>query len=742
MRILILGAIVFVSVIGTAWGQDVRIDERPAIYKPKTPPTRQEQDRRESLRKYVDGLLYEREDRYQDALKAFEDAARLDPKSPAAFKAQVPILAAMLRVSDALEACGKVVALDPGDYQIWYAQAKLLRRLGKYPEATAVLERAVKCEAAHDHPEAAQQIYFELGDLHEYASKFGPAADAYNKAAEILEHPDLIMKKGPFPREAILARAAETYEKISQLYRKEKQYDKALDALKKAQTRSPDRADRINYHLAELCDEKGALKEGMVFLDAFLRTQPLSLEPYELKLSFLRRLQQDGAILPWLEAVAERDKNNAGLQRLLAKEYASAKQLTKAEELYKKLADDAPNAEIYRGLFQIYKLEGAAGMARILVMLDKVIDKAAGDNGPPPLGAIQHGRAMVGALRADGELARPLVEIAFRRMDNANAELKIDTLRFLAELADKHRKNDEAERFYRRCLADKTASPANEAALYGGLLRALARAKKYEAIVAVCKQGTQTAKATNPLLFYSEMARAQAGLHLYDEALRTADLGKEKGPDRKLLFQIQRVRIQIMAERHAAAEKECLALLDVHKQPDDVLELRYLLSNVYSASKQHAKSEEQLQLILKIDPFNATANNDLGYQWADQGKNLEVAEDMIRKAIDLDRAQRHKSTSADADKDNAAYIDSLGWVLFRKGDLKGARAELEKAVALPDGDDDPVVWDHLADVLFRLGEKDKAAATWRKALTLFDGGNRPKDERYQEIQQKLRQTAP
>ena len=96
----------------------------------------------------------------------------------------------------------------------------------------------------------------------------------------------------------------------------------------------------------------------------------------------------------------------------------------------------------------------------------------------------------------------------------------------------------------------------------------------------------------------------------------------------------------------------------------------------------------------------------------------------------------------DSDLENAAYIDSLGWVLFRKGDLKGARAELEKAAKLPGGDDDPVVWDHLADVLFRLGEKDKAIAAWQKALALFDSRVRPKDERYKEIQQKMKQTAP
>src|SRR5439155_12404015 len=138
--------------------------------------------------------------------------------------------------------CNKVVALDPGDYSIWYVQTKLLKKLAKYPEAIDALENGLKSAALKDHPEAAQHLYFELGNLYESTDKFGPAADAFNKAAAILEHPDVIAEKGHFPREAILARAAETYEKIGQLYRKAKQYDAAIAALRKAQERAPDRA--------------------------------------------------------------------------------------------------------------------------------------------------------------------------------------------------------------------------------------------------------------------------------------------------------------------------------------------------------------------------------------------------------------------------------------------------------------------------------------------------------------------
>src|SRR5207253_164362 len=154
-----------------------------------------------------------------------------------------------------------------------------------------------------------------------------------------------------------------------------------------------------------------------------------------------------------------------------------------------------------------------------------------------------------------------------------------------------------------------------------------------------------------------------------------------------------RIRVLLQAEKYAKAEEECQALLKEHSGPGEAPDIRYLLSSVYSAAKQMAKAEEQLSLILKLDPDNATANNDLGYLWADQGKNLKEAEAMIRRALEEDRRQRKQNPRAD-DEDNAAYIDSLGWALFRLGKLDEARKELERARSLPDGED-PVIHDHL-----------------------------------------------
>jgi tetratricopeptide (TPR) repeat protein len=96
--------------------------------------------------------------------------------------------------------------------------------------------------------------------------------------------------------------------------------------------------------------------------------------------------------------------------------------------------------------------------------------------------------------------------------------------------------------------------------------------------------------------------------------------------------------------------------------------------------------------------------NDLGYLWADQGKNLPRALEMTQFAVE-------------ADPDNEAYHDSLGWALYRLGRYAEALESLKKASG---GEDtDGVILDHLGDCYQKLGQKAEALATWRKALEAF-----------------------
>ena len=148
-------------------------------------------------------------------------------------------------------------------------------------------------------------------------------------------------------------------------------------------------------------------------------------------------------------------------------------------------------------------------------------------------------------------------------------------------------------------------------------------------------------------------------------------------------------------------------------------DIRYILSGVYVDMDRLDKATEQLKALLAAEPDSPRYNNDLGYILADHNKDLVEAEKMIRKAIDEDRKKRKEKSGLglDDDKDNAAYLDSLGWVLFKQKKYPEAKKYLLEAIEDPDGQHIEIM-DHLGDVYMALGDKANAVATWKKAVLL------------------------
>ena len=399
------------------------------------------------------------------------------------------------------------------------------------------------------------------------------------------------------------------------------------------------------------------------------------------------------------------------------------------------MTNDSPSEDVYRAYFRFLRDQGPDGGSQMLRRFDEAVQLGA--KKPPEAGspkAAAQARAIIGVLREDAELGKAVLDAGYSALRTVGA-LDHETRQFLALIADKHGRLEQAERFYRLALRDGDIE--NEATLYLGLLRVLSKQHKYEEIVQECRLALKTSRNTRPFLFHSELARTLPRLGKLQEAEISADQAIQNAADSQRLYATHlKVRVLTMARQFEKAEAITKKLLEESLIPGDVQDIRYVLSGIYSAWKKMDKCEEQLQKILEFDPANATANNDLGYIWADQGKHLPEAEVMVRKAIELDREQR--KIGPNEDRDNAAYVDSLGWVLFRRGDVEGARRELERAVALPDGDD-AALWDHLADVYFRLERYNQALSAWERSVELYQKEHaRPQDERYRDVQRKLK----
>ncbi len=179
------------------------------------------------------------------------------------------------------------------------------------------------------------------------------------------------------------------------------------------------------------------------------------------------------------------------------------------------------------------------------------------------------------------------------------------------------------------------------------------------------------------------------------------------------------------------------------KDQQELLEdVRYSLSGVYIELKQIDKAAEQLKTLLEKHPDNTTYNNDLGYIWADHDMNLVEAEKLIRKAIDDDRKQRQKAdpdAKPGAIKDRGAYLDSLGWVLYKQKKYADAKVQLQEAVrqTIEEDEEESIeIYDHLGDVLLALNQKKEAVAAWKKGVEVA-GDSKRERKRKEEVEKKI-----
>jgi tetratricopeptide (TPR) repeat protein len=102
---------------------------------------------------------------------------------------------------------------------------------------------------------------------------------------------------------------------------------------------------------------------------------------------------------------------------------------------------------------------------------------------------------------------------------------------------------------------------------------------------------------------------------------------------------------------------------------------------------------------------------------------------MIRKALSV--------------QENQAYLDSLGWVLFKRGKAKDALEPLIKAAerskeqaAREGGNPDPTILEHLGDVYFHLHDLRKASESWEEAAKYGEKAV-PPERRLPEIRKKI-----
>jgi len=165
--------------------------------------------------------------------------------------------------------------------------------------------------------------------------------------------------------------------------------------------------------------------------------------------------------------------------------------------------------------------------------------------------------------------------------------------------------------------------------------------------------------------------------------------------------QVQLLVAESQLLRDANRNKEAFDLLDgALKRLPDQPDLLYDRALTAEKLDRFDVLESSLKRLIQLRPDYAHAYNALGYSFADRNIRLTEAKALIEKALEL----------APGD---FFIIDSMGWVLYRLGDLKGAAEQLRRAWR---GRPDAEIGAHLGEVLWQSGERDEARRVWQEAL--------------------------
>jgi tetratricopeptide (TPR) repeat protein len=182
-----------------------------------------------------------------------------------------------------------------------------------------------------------------------------------------------------------------------------------------------------------------------------------------------------------------------------------------------------------------------------------------------------------------------------------------------------------------------------------------------------------------------------------EKAQNHLKLLRKENPDRAVqyfLFEASFLREQNQDQAAFDLFTEALT-----QYPDNV-ELLYGRAMVSEPLNRLSILEQDLRQVLDKDPDNAQALNALGYTLTDRTDRHQEALILIKKAVEIS-------------PEDPFYLDSLGWVYYRLGNLGVAERYLRQAADIqPDAE----FLAHLGEVLWLLGRQSEAKQMWQQGL--------------------------
>ncbi len=489
----------------------------------------------------------------------------------------------------------------------------------------------------------------------------------------------------------IKPKSAATYFELSGIYDYKKEAVSCLESAQKAVSLNPEN-DWYKTNLAVLYQKYGLYEKSLELYEELVEKHPNRHEYlFTLAETYLMLDQKEEAL-----KVYDKIQQNIGNTEELAKYkqnlYLELGQIDNAILEIENLIEENPSNPAYYGLLaELYEEKGESEKA--LELYNKVLEI------DPMNENIRF--ALYGYYKEKGKREEAFEQLkkAFENPE-ASIETKIQILLGYLKTENKEKKEQG------KVLADLlTVAHPTDSRSFTAVAEIYIQKDELEKALGAYKKSVKI----NPdqHLIWEQIVFLEADLQWYDSLVIDSEKALELYPTQPLYYffsglaNIQKKEYDLAIDRLSVGKE---LILDNKKM---LAEFYQKIGDAYHSKKEHHYSDENYDKALEINPNNPTLLNNYSYYLSEREERLSKAEEMARKANSLV-------------PQNANFLDTYAWVLFKQKKYTEAEEQLQEAL-LYGGSNSAVILEHYGDVSFFLGKKATAIEYWNKALKKGEG---------------------
>ena len=684
------------------------------------------------------------------AAEAFQKASEADSKSAVPVRALAMVLFRMRKVAEGRATAEKAMQLDPDDYETRLEMAILLGSSRKFDEAATLIEEAIASKnLKHESFDFIHVHQVRAAVLLEMQNLAG-AADSYEIILQGLERPENFSLTDREHKTLVKNRMT-GYEVTGRILLEAGRVPKAIEAFEALSRAEKDVPGDHNLLLSRAYFQQDKLDACEENLNRYFETGRRNAESLMLLRDLYEATSRTDSLTSRLEELTEEASDVASVKMFLGQVLLDQGKNDDAAEVFQSILDTTGEADAYLGLVRVEIANrnptalvatiNRAARSRITVVEMKPLVDSVATADEFAKEAISACKKMIAEKPGDIHPAVPFfcslvaeqLELNPEQAELLKATLDLKPDRELSMAAlDSYGMNqlklgeyNNAAKIFEQMLETPGLQPMARVNTLFRISAAYASIEDLGAARKALLQALQMVPDEPQLLGRLALVEAADGkLEEAEELLLKSISGLGDNPELLIESRLRLAGIYAQMDQWENATEQYQQVLELESVEKDTARLAQMgLSNSLVQSGDMEQGQKVLETVYEQDPTDPGVNNDLGYLYADQGKNLEQAEKMIRIAVE-------------SQPENPAYLDSLGWVLFKQGKNEEALEPLKKANSNPEYQDATLL-EHEADVHLAMQKSEEAMSLLKKALEVEEKAKRPDAAVLKRLKEKM-----